>query len=40
MECLESKILKTKMFELQCADTKSWKLKIVCEMFGIWKFEN
>jgi hypothetical protein len=37
MECLESKILKTKMFEFLCMNTESWKLKFVCEML---EFEN
>jgi hypothetical protein len=33
MECLESKFLKTEMFEY-------WNLKFVCEMFEIWNFKN
>jgi hypothetical protein len=28
MECLESKILKTEMFEFWCVNIESWKLKI------------
>jgi hypothetical protein len=40
MDCLESKILKTKMFDFWCVNIESWKVKFVCEMFGIWKFEN
>jgi hypothetical protein len=28
------------MFEFRCVNTKNWKLKIVCEMFRIWNFEN
>jgi hypothetical protein len=28
MECLESKILKTKMFEFQCVDNESWNLYV------------
>jgi hypothetical protein len=28
------------MFEFQCVNTKNWNLKFVCEMFGVWNFEN
>jgi hypothetical protein len=28
------------MFEFQFVNTKNWNLKFVCEMFGVWKFEN
>jgi hypothetical protein len=28
MECLEFEILKTEMFEFQCVNIESWKLKI------------
>jgi len=30
MECLESKILKTEMFEVQCVTTENWNLYVKC----------
>jgi hypothetical protein len=40
VKCLESEILKTKMFELGYVNTWSWKFKSLCEASRIWKFEN
>jgi hypothetical protein len=37
---LEFESLKTKMYEFGFVNTESWKLKFVCEMFGIWNFED
>ncbi len=39
MERLEFKIFENwNVWILMCVSTKSWKLKFVCEMFGIWIF--
>jgi hypothetical protein len=39
MECLDSKILKTKMFEFRCVNIKSWKLKIENCMWNVWNLK-
>jgi hypothetical protein len=40
VKCLESEIFRTKMFKLGCVNIWSWKLKSLCEAFGISKFQN
>jgi len=37
MECLECNFENWNVWILK---TENWHLKFVCEMFGIWKFEN
>jgi len=37
MECLESKILKTEMFEFQCVNIESWKIEIC--MWNVWNLK-
>jgi len=39
MECLEFKLLKTKMFEFWCVNIESWKLKFEISMWNVWNLK-
>jgi hypothetical protein len=39
VKCLESEILRTKMSELRCVYTESWKLKFEICMWNVWNLK-